>query len=294
MEISAINERLETGDLIFAICSLVLSTLLFLLIIFNKNLRSLTYDFLAAVFASEIIHSIANIIEYAKKELVSMLLIPFSDIFTFSLFCFFMYCSCEQLIKSNKEIKTKIKIFIPISLVIAIIYGIAIFFSFQSKDKNDTNFYFYGDSDLNYIRFIHVGILFLMSCYICFKDIILLKFLKEKQSSDSANSWKITILMKTLLRFPIICVLYWLVYIVFIFFSKIEDLKFVFILKLFAKGFLGLRGFLFAMNTIQTNKIQVLIQKIIEVYIKHYFILKLNFLPGVGKKGNKDKTKTAK
>ena len=294
MEISAINERLETGDLIFAICSLVLSTLLFLLIIFNKNLRSLTYDFLAAVFASEIIHSIANIIEYAKKELVSMLLIPFSDIFTFSLFCFFMYCSCEQLIKSNKEIKTKIKIFIPISLVIAIIYGVAIFLTFQSKDKNDTNFYFYGDSDLNYIRFIHVGILFLMSCYICFKDIILLKFLKEKQSSDSANSWKITILMKTLLRFPIICVLYWLVYIVFIFFSKIEDLKFVFILKLFAKGFLGLRGFLFAMNTIQTNKIQVLIQKIIEVYIKHYFILKLNFLPGVGKKGNKDKTKTAK
>ena len=294
MEISAINERLETGDLIFALCSLVLSTLLFLLIIFNKNLRSLTYDFLAAVFASEIIHSIANIIEYAKKELVSMLLIPFSDIFTFSLFCFFMYCSCEQLIKSNKEIKTKIKIFIPISLVIAIIYGIAIFFVFKSKDKNDTNFYFYGDSDLNYIRFIHVGILFLMSCYICFKDIILLKFLKEKQSSDSANSWKITILMKTLLRFPIICVLYWLVYIVFIFFSKIEDLKFVFILKLFAKGFLGLRGFLFAMNTIQTNKIQVLIQKIIEVYIKHYFILKLNFLPGVGKKGNKDKTKTAK
>ena len=294
MEISAINERLETGDLIFAICSLVLSTLLFILIIINKNLRSLTYDFLAAVFASEIIHSIANIIEYAKKELVSMLLIPFSDIFTFSLFCFFMYCSCEQLIKSNKEIKTKIKIFIPISLVIAIIYGVAIFFAFQSKDKNDTNFYFYGDSDLNYIRFIHVGILFLMSCYICFKDIILLKFLKEKQSSDSANSWKITILMKTLLRFPIICVLYWLVYIVFIFFSKIEDLKFVFILKLFAKGFLGLRGFLFAMNTIQTNKIQVLIQKIIEVYIKHYFILKLNFLPGVGKKGNKDKTKTAK
>ena len=294
MEIQAINERLETGDLIFAICSLVLSTLLFILIIINKNLRSLTYDFLAAVFGSEIIHSIANIIEYAKKELVSMLLIPLSDIFTFSLFCFFMYCSCEQLIKSNKEIKTKIKIFIPISLVISIIYGVAIFLAFQSKDKTDTNFYFYGDSDLNYIRFIHVGILFLMSCYICFKDIILLKFLKEKQSSDSANSWKITILMKTLLRFPIICVLYWLVYIVFIFFSKIEDLKFVFILKLFAKGFLGLRGFLFAMNTIQTNKIQVLIQKIIEVYIKHYFILKLNFLPGVGKKGNKDKTKTAK
>ena len=108
-----------------------------------------------------------------------------------------------KLSDMNIIILTKIKIFIPISLGIAIIYGVAIFLAFQSKDKNDTNFYFYGDSDLNYIRFIHVGILFLMSCYICFKDIILLKFLKEKQSSDSANSWKITILMKTLLRFPI-------------------------------------------------------------------------------------------
>ena len=71
----------------------------------------------------------------------------------------------------------------------------------------------------------------------------------------------------------------------FIFFSKIEDLKFVFILRLFAKGFLGLRGFLFALNTIQTNKIQVLIQKIIEVYIRHNLILKLKF--SSGKKKNK-------
>jgi len=285
MNSDIIIDRLRTGDLIFALCSLSLSTLLFFLILLNTNLRSLTYDFLMFVFLSEMIHSIANIIEYAKVELASMLLIPLSDIFTFSLFCFFMYCSCEQLIKSNKEIKSKLKIFIPISAGIGIIYGIAMFFIIRTQKDPEINFYFYENSNLNYIRFIHVGILFLMSVYICFKDITLLKFLKEKQSSDSANSWKIAILMKTLLRFPIICVLYWLVYIVFIFFSKIEDLKFVFILRLFAKGFLGLRGFLFALNTIQTNKIQVLIQKIIEVYIRHNLILKLKF--SSGKKKNK-------
>ena len=92
MNSDIIIDRLRTGDLIFALCSLSLSTLLFFLILLNTNLRSLTYDFLMFVFLSEMIHSIANIIEYAKVELASMLLIPLSDIFTFSLFCFFMYC----------------------------------------------------------------------------------------------------------------------------------------------------------------------------------------------------------
>ena len=103
MNSDIIIDRLRTGDLIFALCSLSLSTLLFFFFFLNTNLRSLTYDFLMFVFLSEMIHSIANIIEYAKVELASMLLIPLSDIFTFSLFCFFMYCSCEQLIKSNKK-----------------------------------------------------------------------------------------------------------------------------------------------------------------------------------------------
>ena len=88
-----------------------------------------------------------------------------------------------------------------------------------------------------------------------------------------------TILVKTLYRFPIICVLYWFVYSIYVPISLIEsDLKIKFLLKLFAKAFIGLRGFLIAMNTIQTNKIQVLIEKIIEVHIMHNCILKLNFL----------------
>ena len=37
-----IDERLKTGDLIFSICSLCLSLFLFILIVCNKNLRSLT------------------------------------------------------------------------------------------------------------------------------------------------------------------------------------------------------------------------------------------------------------
>ena len=285
-----IDNRLKTGDIIFSICSLVLSVFLFLIIIFNKNLRSLTYDFLMFVFLSEIINSIGNIIEYSGKKLASTLLIPLSDIFTMMLFCFFMYCSCEQLIKSNKNIKNKKKLFIPISAGIGIIYGVILLIVFHTQKQDNTYFYFYnntGDKNLKFICYIHVGILFLMSVYICFKTFILLRFLKEKQNSDSANSWKIAILVKTLFRFPIICILYWLFYILYIFINLINgEYKIKYLLKLFAKAFLCLRGFLFGINTIQTNKIQILIEKIWEVHIMHNIILKFNICP---KKGSKNK-----
>ena len=283
-----IDDRLLTGDLIFAICSLTLSFFLFLLIVFNKKLRSLTYDFLMCVFISEVINSIGNIMEYSKVELISCLLIPLSDMFTMTLFCFFVYCSCEQLIKSNKNIKYKKKIYIPICAGIALIYGVIIFIVFKTKEKKDIHFYFYENSDLNYIRFIHVGLLFLMSVFISYETFNLLKFLKEKQSSDSANSWKIAILVKTLFRFPIICILYWLFFIIFVFISQIGEYKIKYLIKLFAKAFLGLRGFLIGLNTIQTNKIQILIEKIIEVHIKRNFILKFNLF-GKKKKNHKGK-----
>jgi len=285
-----IDNRLKTGDIIFSICSLVLSVFLFLIIIFNKNLRSLTYDFLMFVFLSEIINSIGNIIEYSGKKLASTLLIPLSDIFTMMLFCFFMYCSCEQLIKSNKNIKNKKKLFIPISAGLGLIYGVILLIVFHTQQQDNTYFYFYnntGDKNLKFICYIHVGILFLMSVYICFKTFILLRFLKEKQNSDSANSWKIAILVKTLFRFPIICILYWLFYILYIFINLINgEYKIKYLLKLFAKAFLCLRGFLFGINTIQTNKIQILIEKIWEVHIMHNIILKFNICP---KKGSKNK-----
>ena len=292
-----IDDRLETGDILFSICSLVLSFFLLILIFFNKNLRSLTYDFLMFVFSSEIINSIGNIMEYKGVIYASTLLIPFSDIFTMMLFCFFMYCSCEQLIKSNKDIKNKKKLFIPLSGVVALIYGIIFLIVFQTKEKNNIHFYFYNDihndkikkddKNIKFMCYIHVGVLFLMSVFICYKTFILLRFLKEKQNSDSANSWKIAILVKTLFRFPIICILYWLVYIIYTFINLIDgEFKIKYLFKLFAKAFLCLRGFLFSINTIQTNKLQILIEKIWEVHIKHDLILKLNICP---KKRSKNK-----
>lgn len=57
------DDTFKTGELMYSICSLTLSFFLFLLIVFNKSLRSLTYDFLMCVFISEIINSVGNIIQ---------------------------------------------------------------------------------------------------------------------------------------------------------------------------------------------------------------------------------------
>ena len=272
-----INNRLRTADLLFSIFSMVLCIFLFILIVTNKKLRSLTYDYLLCVFISEIFNSIGNIIQYAKIKLIGTFLIAFSDIFTMSIFISFIYSSCEQLIKSNKNIKTKKKLLIPICIGASVLYALIFVIIFRNKDEDAVNFYFYEDnSHLKVLRYFHIVILFLASVYISYKTFLLLKFLKEKQVSDNANAWKIAVLIKTLFRFPVICILYWFSYFLYLCVSNVEDYKIKYIFKLFAKTFLGLRGFFIALTTIQTNKIQILIEKIIEVYIKHDLILKLS------------------
>ena len=260
-----INPRINVADLIFPIFSLVLCFFLFLL---TLKLRSLTYDYLLCVFISEIINSIGNLLQYAEKDQAGKFLIPFSDIFTMTIFVFFTFSSYEHLIKSNKNIINKKKIFIPISIAFSAVYASILLIIIIVTEEDTKNFYFYENSKLNYIRFIHVGILFILSIYLYYKTILILKFLKEKQISDKANAWKISVLIKTLNRFPIVCILY-------VFISKVGNHKILFVFKLVAKSFLNLRGFLIALTTIQTNKIQNLIEKIIEVYIKHYIILNI-------------------
>ena len=192
-----------------------------------------------------------------------------------TIFVFFTFSSYEHLIKSNKNIINKKKIFIPISIAFSAVYASILLIIIIVTEEDTKNFYFYENSKLNYIRFIHVGILFILSIYLYYKTILILKFLKEKQISDKANAWKISVLIKTLNRFPIVCILYWLFYILYVFISKVGNHKILFVFKLVAKSFLNLRGFLIALTTIQTNKIQNLIEKIIEVYIKHYIILNI-------------------
>jgi hypothetical protein len=120
--------------------------------------------------------------------------------------------------------------------------------------------------------------------------------MKEKQKSDKINSWKIAKLIKFLFRFPLICFLYVIFYIISLPLSIHHELKdnvagieydekykIAFIFILFSNSFFNLRGFLIFLNTIKTNKVEILIKRIIEVNIKHNLLLKFDIFSKKGK-----------
>lgn len=295
--------RIYEGGFRFSIISLISSFIILLIIAFNKILRSLTYNFLICVFISEFFGSLGNICEYQKEEdgellckKASYFLIPLSDSLTMSLFCFFSYCSIELIIKSNKNIKQKEKIFLVISFIISICYSsiIGIILYLMTDEKN-VRFYFYEDAKGNFIRFIHIGVIICATCYMFYNTYAVIQFLKEKQKIDRINSWKIAKLSKILFRFPLICLLYWIFYIPSLsldFYKGSKDKKLAFIFKLFSQTFFTLRGFLITLNTIHTNKVQILLQRFFEIHIKHV-ILGLNWFSKKRSKIIIDKNKEA-
>ena len=95
--------------------------------------------------------------------------------------------------------------------------------------------------------------------------------MREKQKSDKINSWKISKLKKVLFRFPLVCLLYWIFFIPTMIVRK-QNIKLAYIFRLFSVSFLRLRGLFISLNAIQTNKIQIIIQRFIEVDIKHKLI----------------------
>ena len=267
-----IFENIYNGGFLFSFLSLICCIFILFLIIFNKTMRTLTYNFLGFIFISEIINSIGNIFEYNKKEKISLFLIPFSDIFTMILFCYFSYCSIELIIKSNRNIKQKEKKYLLFSFIGSLIYTLILYLILILNDHKNERFYFYNIFDnFKIIRFIHIGFLVCLTAYFSYNILTLIKFLKEKKKNDKINSWKIAILIKILFRFHLICLLYWIFYIPSIIFGY-SELKIVYIFKLFSMLFFRLRGFLIFLNTLKTKKIQIILQRIIEIYIRHFLL----------------------
>jgi hypothetical protein len=288
-----IIDRIYDGGLFFSILSLISSIFVLLIIIFNKILRSLTYNFLILIFISEILNSIGNIVDYyihnnnkciGTCNIISLALISCSDVLTMILFCFFSFCSIELIKKSNRNIKEKeILIFLislGISLIYAVIICLIIIIIYLNNEAIQFRLYYSNFLDFSpskstektiSIQIIHVIVLFCMTVYVFYNIINVINFLREKQKSDKINSWKIAKLNKVLFRFPLVCLLYW---IFFILTMTVKDGKFklAFIFRLFSVSFLRLRGLLISLNAIQTNKIQVILQRFIEIDIKHNLI----------------------
>ena len=290
--------RIQQGSLLFSIFSLCTCFLIIILIIFQKQLRSITFTFLMCIFGSEIVQSIGNIIVdkiYINdegsipkaKNITALSFIAFSDMFTNLLFVFFTYCSIKLIKESNKLIKTKVPRFIIISLIISVIYmGVFIGVSLsRNVEFIDIRFrMFYSKDDI--IKFsltyyilssVHIFLIMVLSIISLTNTCVVLNFMKEKQQTDKFNAPSIARLRKILGRYPAICILYWAFLIPRIIFVAISEKQNLLrdCLYFVSESFFRLRGFLIFLNTFRSSKIQMIIYRIIELKIKHDCLLNL-------------------
>ena len=297
---SDVLERIQQGSLLFSIFSLCTCVLITLLIIFQKQLRSITFTFLMCIFGSEIVQSIGNIIldkisknidgTFPKaKNIAALSFIAFSDMFTNLLFVFFTYCSIKLIKESNKLIKTKVPRFIIISLIISVVYMCA--FIGVSLSRNDSigiidiRFrMFFTKDDIPFLSLtyyilssVHIFFIMVLSIISLRNTCVVLNFMKEKQQTDKFNAPSIARLRKILGRYPAICILYWAFLIPRIIFVAISEKQNLLrdCLYFVSESFFRLRGFLIFLNTFRSSKIQMIIYRIIELKIKHDCLLNL-------------------
>ena len=298
---SDVLERIQQGSLLFSIFSLCTCVLITLLIIFQKQLRSITFTFLMCIFGSEIVQSIGNIILdkipineiFPKaKNITALSFIAFSDMFTNLLFVFFTYCSIKLIKESNKLIKTKVPRFIIISLIISVVYMCA--FIGVSLSRNDSigiidiRFrMFFTKDDIPFLSLtyyilssVHIFFIMVLSIISLRNTCVVLNFMKEKQQTDKFNAPSIARLRKILGRYPAICILYWAFLIPRIIFVAISEKQNLLrdCLYFVSESFFRLRGFLIFLNTFRSSKIQMIIYRIIELKIKHDCLLNLKVI----------------
>ena len=298
---SDVLERIQQGSLLFSIFSLCTCVLITLLIIFQKQLRSITFTFLMCIFGSEIVQSIGNIILdkipineiFPKaKNITALSFIAFSDMFTNLLFVFFTYCSIKLIKESNKLIKTKVPRFIIISLIISVVY-MCVFIG-VSLSRNDSigiidiRFrMFFTKDDIPFLSLtyyilssVHIFFIMVLSIISLRNTCVVLNFMKEKQQTDKFNAPSIARLRKILGRYPAICILYWAFLIPRIIFVAISEKQNLLrdCLYFVSESFFRLRGFLIFLNTFRSSKIQMIIYRIIELKIKHDCLLNLKVI----------------
>ena len=298
VEENIILERIKEGNLYLSILSLISCILLFLIIFYNKKLSPLTYSFLMYILLSEFLNCIGNIIQSIDKAIykqnikkrIIISFISFSDIFTYLLFLFFSYSSLKLIKETNRIIKEKTKTFIILSFAISVFYCLIFtIIGILSHDIIDIRFKdYYSENDKNnfrksfyFLSFIHILIIIFITYFISSNTFEVIDFLKEKLKRDKIKSSMILRLIKVLFRYSIICILYWIFLIPRIYFvSKCGKNNNIFrdIFYLFSESFFCLRGFLIALNTIRSTKLQTLINRYLEVNIKHFILLNFGVL----------------
>ena len=286
-----ILERITQGSLLFSIISLVTCTFIIIFIVFQKQLRSITYTFLIWIFFSEIIQSIGNIIIDTNdgddgRNLAALCFISSSDMFTNALLVFFTYSSIKLIKETNKLIKKHVKTFIIISAVFSVLYMVAFLIVAIKQDKYlDIRFRgFYSEEDKDYfsnefyiLSSIHIFLIIVFSIISMVNTCVVLSFLANKKKNDKVNAKSIARFIKILRRYPLSCILYWIFLIPRIIFVATCGKKHILRDSLYfiSESLFRLRGFFIFLNTIRSSKIHLIAYKIFQVNIKHNCLLNL-------------------
>ena len=215
--------------------------------------------------------------------------ISFSDIFTNLLFLYFSFCSVKFTKETDKTIIKNIKKYIITSFLAAFSYCIIFFILGIFKPHLDLRFKgYYSEVDKDnygapfyFSSLIHTITIIFISYFTAQNIFEVVKFLKEKFSRDKVNSESILRLMKILYRYGLTCILYWAFLVPrIILVAKCGEKNNIFrdIIYLFSELFFCLRGFFISMNTLSGSKIQKLINKFIEVNIKHFLLVNFGIL----------------
>ena len=310
MAVNIILRRIDKGNLFFSLISLISCSILLIFILFQKQLRTVTYIFLIFIIISEILNNVGNLfqtldpekyMESYKYQITVLCLISFSDILTYFLLLFFTYCSIKIIKETNKSIKQKVVFFILISFLISFIYVIVyLVIALKNKDKfidvRFKNFYYKGDKNgdvftdqFYFMSMAHTLIIITLSHSIYQNVHSLLIFMKEKLKNDKVNAPKIAKLMKILFRYSVISIMYWIFLIPRIIMVSLSPKDFAIrdIIYLFSESAFCLRGFFLFINTLMSSKVQTLIKRFIEVKIKHYLLMNFG-----NTKRNSDKKKS--
>ena len=291
-------ERINKGNLIFSIVSLISSFALIILIIFQKQLHLMTFYFIFFIIISEIINSIANIIQSKDKDddlkKLTFSFVLFSDIFTNILFLFYSYSSVKLIKETNKTIKHNTKTFIIISFVISVLYfvfflalGIGLekgndYIDVRFKDyysKNDRNEFEF-PKKFYFLSLFHTIIIMIISSFTIQNFYSILKFLEEKSVKDIINYQNIIRIIKVLYRYALIIFLSWIFIIprtLFVAVCGSENNTLRDIFYLFSESFFCLRGFLICFNTVTSAKIKTILVRFFEVNIKHFLLLNFKY-----------------
>lgn len=299
---NTIQNSIIQGNLFLGIISLIFSIIVIVWFFCVNSLRSLTYYFLLCISISEIIGSIAQIINSVTPQTINIsilwIFINFMELFCDSstlIFLAFLCYTIYSLVKmNNKELADKKTMFIIIGFSCSFAYsGIVVLVDHFLQKRNHNiiiKALYYFNNETNFtMKLIHQIAMTIIIVVILFYVINLVIFIRQRAKEDPLNAEKILSVCRTLYNFPIVgsigFIFTWFVLVLNFSLSFKESSTQVRVFNafsLFGNLFTVLRGLFVFLIFISTKKVQYQISQKKERFLRNIQRLNMFQIPNSG------------